>query len=243
MDQYPVTKALWDTVYQWATNHGYTFDNLGSSDPWENYSKGPNHPVHLINWDDCVKWYNARSEMEGRTPAYYTDASQTSVYRSGRYIVQNDWVKWSIGYRLPTEAEWERAARGRASGQRFPWGDTISWGQANYESYWSGVRHITLTISTRPRAIIRPSITTVIPIRARWAILRRTGMGCMTWQGTCGSGAGTSLARIRALCSPILVAQRRAGVACIGAAVGTRTRVAAGLHTALATTRHTSGTT
>jgi formylglycine-generating enzyme required for sulfatase activity len=33
---------------------------------------------------------------------------------------------------LPTEAEWEKAARGGLSGQRFPWADTISESQANY---------------------------------------------------------------------------------------------------------------
>ena len=33
---------------------------------------------------------------------------------------------------MPTDAEWEKAARGGASGHRFPWGDTISESQANY---------------------------------------------------------------------------------------------------------------
>jgi formylglycine-generating enzyme len=143
MDKYEVTKQLWDGVYLWATNHGYSFDNPGSG-------KATNHPVQMINWFDMLKWCNARSEQEGRTPAYYTDANQTAVYRSGQVNVQNDWVKWAAGYRLPTEAEWEKAARGGLSGKRFPWGDTITHSNANYNSDASFAYDISPTRGNHP---------------------------------------------------------------------------------------------
>lgn len=147
MDRTEVTKALWDDVYNWATNHGYSF-NAGSF----GLGKASTHPVQTVNWHDAVKWCNARSEKEGRTPAYYTNAAQTAVYRSGQVSVDNTWVNWSSGYRLPTEAEWEKAARGGASGHRFPWADadTITHSLANYYSSSSYAYDVSPTRNYHP---------------------------------------------------------------------------------------------
>lgn len=123
MAVYDTTKAEWDEVRAWAASRGYTDLTHGEA-------KAPNHPVVSVSWYDVVKWTNAASEKDGLTPCYTLNGA---VYRT--QDSDNLSCNWtSNGYRLPTEAEWEVAARGGLRGKRFPWGNTISQDQANYSA-------------------------------------------------------------------------------------------------------------
>jgi formylglycine-generating enzyme required for sulfatase activity len=125
MDKYEVTKGLWDEVGTWAAANGYDLE------PEDGLGRASDHPVYNVSWYEAVKWANARSEREGLEPCYRVSGS---VYRSGQSAPDCNWS--ASGYRLPTEAEWEKAARGGAEGRRFPWSDvdTIDHTRANYFS-------------------------------------------------------------------------------------------------------------
>jgi formylglycine-generating enzyme required for sulfatase activity len=121
MGNYEVTKSEWDLVRIWAQQNGYT-------DLAEGGGKAPDHPVHYVTWRDVVKWCNARSRMEGLTPCYTVLGVVYQVGEDGGVFC--DWS--ANGYRLPTEAEWEKASRGGKVGLDYPWGNEISHRRANY---------------------------------------------------------------------------------------------------------------
>ena len=121
-------------------DNGYKDSSYWSPDGWKLIKElNMSRPIH---WDSSdTPWMNYKYSSQSRMPICNIIWWEAEAYCR--------WLSKKTGenYSLPTEAQWERAARGPDPGRRFPWGDANDFSKYNDVGFFSTGRNMEIVDS------------------------------------------------------------------------------------------------